>query len=311
METLEISQIDTRYERLRLRNAKQEQALFYSILKKGIQDPLYVIKVLEDNKFLLLDGHKRRRIAEELGISTLPVTILETGVVPGIIKFIKFSNDKGLSQIEQACLVDELHNQQSMSITDIAEHLERSPSWVRMRLGILEQMDDSVRERIMSGNFPFRNYMYSLHKRTRVRNVSKRSIAQFVEKTAGKGLSTRDIDMLSKGYFSGNKNIKEQINQGKLDWTLRQLKLEEQAKKRQPDDFNEYETKALSQLDWAFVCMNRVPLILSGNRFEHSEFFKKASELCSNILKRTESFISSLKEFYDRASKTPGCGDSL
>jgi hypothetical protein len=307
METLELSQIDTRYEGLRLRNAKQEQALFFTIKKMGIQEPLDIIKSLEEELFILVNGYKRYRIAKELNIEIIPVNTLDTRVIPGLIKYIKLSDNRSISQIEQACLVDELNNRHGLDIVDIAKQLERSPSWVRIRLGILEEMEDSVRERIMSGEFPFRNYMYSLRKRTRVRQTAKVDISQFVEKTAGKGLSTRDIDILSKGYFSGNKNLKIQIDQGKLDWTLKQLKMEEQTKQAPATDCNEYETKALSQLDWVFGLVNRVPLLLSDNRFENLTFFKKGTELSSKILTRTDSFISSLQEFYDRSSKASGC----
>jgi hypothetical protein len=179
-----------------------------------------------------------------------------------------------------------------------------------MRLGILDEMDDSVREKIMSGEFPFRNYMYNLRKRTRVRQSAKSDIARFVEKTAGKGLSTRDIDMLSRGYFSGNENLRTQIDQGKLDWTLKQLKLEEQSSQPPANGFNEHETKAISQLGWAFGVVNRIPVFLSDDRFENIAFFKKGAELSSKILARTDSFISALQEFYDRASKAPGCNSA-
>lgn len=306
-DTIEINGIDTRYEHLRLRDAKQENALFLSILKNGIQEPLYVINSLDEDHLILVDGYKRYRSARELNIEVLPFSTLDTGLIPGLIKFIKLSTNRGISQIEEACLVDELHNRHDLNTIAIAKQLDRSPAWVRIRLGILEDMDDTVREKIMSGAFPFRNYMYSLRKRTRVRQTAKADIAQFVEKTAGKGLSTRDIDMLSKGYFSGNKNLKTQIDQGKLDWTLKQLKLDEQALQHLATDLNEYETKALSRLDWAFSIVNRLPVLLSDNRFEHSVFFKKGAELSFKILKSTDHFISSLQDFYDRASKATGC----
>ena len=305
-ETIEINCLDTRYEGLRLRDAKQEQALFFTIKKMGIQEPLDIIKTMEEDLYILVNGYKRYRIAKELNIDILPINTLDTGVVPGLIKFIKLSDNRGISQIEQACLVDELNIRHGLDIVDIARQLDRSPSWVRMRLGILEGMEDSVREKIMSGEFPFRNYLYSLRKRTRVHQTAKADISRFVEKTAGKGLSTRDIDILSKGYFSGNKNLKTQIDQGKLDWTLKQLKLEEETKQAPATDCNEYETKVLSQLDWAFGVVNRIPALLSDNRFENIAFFKKGAELSSKILTRTDSFISSLQEYYDRASKASG-----
>jgi hypothetical protein len=208
--------------------------------------------------------------------------------------------------------VDELHSQHGLGIPELADFLDRSPAWVRVRLGTLKDMPQSIRFRIMSGQFPFRNYVYSLKQRTRVRDGSKKEMVAFVGQVSGKGLSTRDIDLLAKGYFNGNPDMKAQIMEGKLDWTLDQLKHQEQMEKTTSDfdGMSESEEKAMRQLRWAFFYINRIPGVLSEYKFENLRFFKAGAEITNRILKRTAHFISILNEFHDRAAKTLGCNNT-
>jgi hypothetical protein len=61
--TIEVSQIDTRYESFRLPNKKQEKNLLDSISTKGIESSLQGINA--GGSFILLDGFKRLRSATE------------------------------------------------------------------------------------------------------------------------------------------------------------------------------------------------------------------------------------------------------
>lgn len=299
MELVELKELDTRYESIRLINKRAEDKLLLSIQKQGILEPVYIIKEANKNP-ILLDGHKRCRCAEKLNIKLIPSTILESKEVPGIVRFLRISSNNGLEQIEEACLVDELNKHHGLSVGEIALHLGKSPSWVSVRLGILWEMSDFVRESILSGKLPFRNYMYTLKSFTRVKKIGKTDIDNFVGVVSGKGLSTRDINMLAKGYFKGGEEFKSQIQQGNLDWTLQQLKREEKEKALPDELLKDIESKALSQLNWAYLCMIRLPGILNDNRFENKVFFTKGSKLTKKILDLKDCFFSSLENFYDR-----------
>lgn len=300
MELTELAELDTRYEGYRLINKRQEDKLLLSIHKQGIQEPVYIIH--ETGKApILLDGHKRCRCAEKLNIKQIPSTILESKEVPGLLKFLRISSHHGLTQIEEACLVDELNKRHGLSVSEIASQLEKSPSWVSVRLGILEEMSALMREKILSGKLPFRNYMYTLRGFTRVKNGNKGDVDKFVGIVSGKGLSTRDIDMLAKGYFKGGEEFKSQIQQGNLDWTLQQLKREEKEKAHPDELLKDIESKALSQLNWTYLCIIRLPGMLNDNRLENKAFFEKGRKLAKKILDMKDSFISSLEYFYDKA----------
>jgi len=300
MELTELAELDTRYAGYRLINKRQEDKLLLSIHKQGIQEPVYIIH--EPGKSpILLDGHKRVRCAEKLNIKQIPSTILESKEAPGLLKFLRISSHHGLTQIEEACLVDELNKRHGMSISEIASQLDKSPSWVSVRLGILQEMSDLIREKILSGKLPFRSYLYTLRSFTRVKNGKKADVDEFVSIVSGKSLSTRDVDILAKGYFKGDEEFKVQIQQGNLDWTLQQLKREEKEKALPDELLKDIESKALSQLNWAYLSMIRLPGILNDHRFENKAFFTKGSKLAKKMLDMKNGFISSLEDFYDKA----------
>ena len=300
METVDIKELDTRYEGLRIKDKRRERIIRLSIMEKGVLEPVYVIKDSQNN-LILLDGHKRFRGAIKSNIHQLPVMILEHSEVPGILKFLRMSNNKGLTQIEQASLVNELYQHHGMSPRDIALHLEKSPAWVSLRIGIWKDMSGSIREKIMAGHFPLHNYMYTLKRFKRLKTTGKEDIDTFVNIVSNKGLSTRDIDMLAQGYFKGSNTLKEQLQQGNIDWMLQQLKQQAKEKELPLDGLTELEAKTLSHLNWTFVCITRLTHMLHDNRFENKAFFVKGEQIVKKILGVKDGFLSSLEGFYDRA----------
>ena len=139
MKEVEINQIDTRFERFRLRDKNQEKVILSSILEQGIREPLQCVMKPEE-QLILLDGFKRLRSAVKLKIKVVPVVSLGSDEAGAILQLIRLSNVQGLSILEQAVLVDELKGTYGMSVMEIARHLERSPAWVSVRLGIIDEI---------------------------------------------------------------------------------------------------------------------------------------------------------------------------
>lgn len=300
METVDISELDTRYEGLRLKDKRRERNIYLSILENGILEPLYVIREPE-NHLVLLDGHKRMRGARRCHIHHLPISILDTNAATGILRFLCMSVNKGLTQVEQASLVDELHRHQGLSVNEISTRLERSPAWVSLRLGVWKEMGDDVREKIMAGHFPLHNYLYTLRRFKRLKAVNRTSIDDFVRRVSNKGLSTRDIDMLADGYFKGGDSLKAQIEQGNIDWTLRQLKQERKEKDLPPNTLADIETNILSRLNWVFFNMARVNHAFGEAVINNQMFYAKGRKIADSIMAVKDRFFDSLRVFYDSA----------
>jgi hypothetical protein len=299
--TMELGELDTRYERLRLRDKVREYAIQSSMVEQGILEPLCAVE-LGNAERVLLDGYKRYRCAERLRLTSVPVTLWDGDATVGLLKLLRFSSGKRLTAVEEAGLVNELHQVHQLSMVEIGRRLERSVSWVSLRLGLMQEMGDDVREKIFSGEFPVRSYMYSLRHFTRVKSgVSKEAVSAFVGCVAGHGLSGRDIDRLALAYFKGDAVMKSQIEDGQLDWTLRQLK-EGDARQEEPrNNLSELESRVLSQLEAVCACSVKLCYGLKDTRLASHDFFAYGSEVAQKVLKNWDGFHHTLQEFYDIA----------
>lgn len=299
VQDVEVNSFDLRYESYRLRHEGAERALLCSISDYGIRDPLEGI----DTKGvrILLNGFKRLRCAKKLGIGIVPYTTLSTDEVVGIIIFLRIANAKGLSILEQARLIDDLRCVYKMSVMEIAQSLERSKSWVSMRLGIIEKMSEGVRQKIFKGEFPVYSYMYTLRQFIRM-NCAGEDIEKFVNSVAGKNLSIRDIERLAYGYFRGPGDFREQIREGKILWALEKMK----EVSCEMEDCNETERGMLKDLEIVQKYIKKVINKAQDTNFKHNSFFVQDNLLAGGILSKMSIFQKYLRQFYDRTGYQKG-----
>jgi hypothetical protein len=214
VETIELNSVDLRFEHTRQKDTDIERQLLSSIMERDILDPLQISVCKDARCPVLLDGFKRYRCARKLNINIIPVHCIGEDVVDGVLCLLRRESVRGLSILEQAGMIEELHKTYGLSIYTIATRLCRSPSWVSMRLGMLGELSELVRGKIMSGAFPARAYMYGIKGFTRVNKISSDRVDVFVEAVSGKGLGTRDLHVLSKAYFTGGLAMERLILEG-------------------------------------------------------------------------------------------------
>lgn len=294
---VEIRTLDVRYESYRMKNSAQEARLLLSIGQRGIEEPLEGVDV-EDGS-VLLNGFKRYRCARKLHIGIVPYTSLAADEAIGIIALLKISNTKTLSILEQARFVDDLNKIHKMRVAEIAEQLCRSKSWVSMRLGLVGEMTEKVRQKIFSGAFPVYPYMYTLRQFMRMNRVKKHDIEEFVEAVSGKKLSVRDIEQLAHGYFRGPESFREQIRAGHLALALEQLN----QVPPDPDGCSEFERVLLRDLEVTQKYMQRVMGKSNDPRLSTRTFYAQANLLTAGILSRSDAFVQTLRQLYDRSGQ--------
>ena len=277
-EQIELTNLDLRYENYRLKSPGSEKVMLNSILENGIRDPLQGIDT--QNRRILLDGFKRYRCAVKLNIGIVPYLSMGSDEAMAIIQLIRVSNAKSLSILEQACLIDELKTVYQMSTTDIARMLEKSKSWVSVRSGIIAQMSDCVKSKIFKGEFPVYSFMYTIRQFMRINKIKKEQIDEFVKSVAGKGLSTRDIDLLANGYFKGSDKFQEQIRKGNLSWALQSLKESTIAS----GECTGIEQTMLKNLELTQKYMQRLTFMFKDTRYKTSSFHAQANLLSGGIL---------------------------
>jgi len=297
MTEAEIHTISKKYESLRLRDKNREKYLLQSILEHGVREPLQCVQE-NGPKYILLDGFKRLRCSYKLNIRMVPIVLLGGDEVSSILHLIRLSIENSLSTLEQAGFVDELHRQYGLTVTDIADRLERSKAWVSVRLGIIGEMSPVVRKEVFSGRFPVRSYMYTLRQFTRVNSIPGKEIDMFVSSVAGKGLSTRDIERLAYGYFRGGERLKRQIEQGNLEWTLRQMRKGEPAYQTE-EGLSEAEWSVVRDMELAQKYLSRICYGLSEKELSSKAFHARALLLIEGLFDTVDKFQAQIRRFYD------------
>jgi len=303
VEEVEISSFDLRYESYRIKNPRAENLLLASILEHGIREPLQGIDTSDLR--LLLNGFKRYRCAQKLGIGMVSYSSLGSDEAGGIIKFIRDANARNLTILEQAKLIDQLATVHNMCISEIAAALERSKSWVSVRLGMIAQMSEPVMEKILNGEFPAYSYLYTIRPFMRINSNlgsenPNKEIEEFVNAVSAKNLSTRDIDLLAHGYFQGSDQLRQQIKDGNITWSLSHLK----ETSSPASGCSELEKRMLKDLEITDRGMQRVSYRSSDKRLKSHSFYAQAHLLAGGILKQINLFKKALEIFYDRTGKT-------
>lgn len=289
MTKVEIQQIDRQFEYLRLKDKRIEEKLLNQILHEGVHEPLGC--VFNKDRWILIDGFKRLRCSIKLKIHKLRVTNIGQNDADALLNVLRKFTIHPLHMIEQARIVEYLHEKSSMSISEIARHLNRSPAWVSVRVGLIARMSPILREAVFSGKIPVRNVMYSLKAFTRVK---AKEVDEFVGCVAGKGLSVREIDELAKAYFQKNSMMKNQIQKGQLRWTLNQIKAMRQESEEQIESASE-----IKPLQWLLQSMQRVTYRLQCGAVKNSKTRHKSHVIIKTILNLMPLCQKTLEEIND------------
>jgi hypothetical protein len=201
--------------------------------------------------------------------------------------------------LEQAILINQVYKNSGLSIRQLAEKLFCSSAWVSIRLGILDNMSEKIKNAIFDGKFPLRSYMYTLRSFTRVKGESTKKADNFVELVGGKNLSTRDIDKLAYAYFNGGEQMQKQIEQGNFRWTLDQMKNISSSETHEDFD-NDLERKVIHYLELVQKYINLICTYILNPELKSKNFIQNADLLIEGILKQQNYFADKIKRFYVR-----------
>ncbi len=298
-EQVELSSLDLRYEGHRMKDLALEVRLLVSIQERGIEKPLEGVDI--DEQRILLNGFKRYRCARRLGLGLVPYVSLGSDEATGIIAVLRSSTEKSLSILEQAQFIDDLIHLHKMIVAEIAETLSRSKSWVVMRQGLVSEMSQLVREKMLSGAFSVYSYMYVLRPLMRMNGVSKEDVEAFVLAVSGKKLSIREIEQLAHGYFRGPEWFRKELDSGNLAFVLERTKQVPESS----EGCSGFEGVLLKDLEILAKYTKRVigksqdPRISTSTR----TFRAQAGLLLAGILSRMGAFQKTMKELHDRTGQ--------
>jgi hypothetical protein len=294
---VELSTLNPRYEDYRLRDEAREARLLASIAARGIEQPLEGVDAPAGR--FLLNGFKRYRSAQKLGIHCVPYISLGSDEAAAIVSLMRVSRDQALGLLEQARFVVELLTLHGLSVSEVAEMLSRSKACVSMRRGLMAEMGDTIQRILFQGTFPVYCYMYTLRRFRRMNSATRDQLERFVQRMAGRRLSVREIELLAHGYFRGPAALREAIDEGKVVWTLQQME-------RVPADeagCNEFERVLLNDLQRAGKYLQRVLVKCQSPELKSRAFHAQAHLLTGSLLVRCETFQEKMREFHARCGR--------
>jgi hypothetical protein len=278
-----------------MRDDAREARILASMAEGGIDHPLKGVDTPQ--RRFLLDGFKRYRSAEKLGISCVPYVSLGEEEAMGIVSLMRVAKDHTLNLLEQAKFIAELLTIHHMSVAEIAEKLGRSKGWISMRRILLEEMSEEVQGILFRGAFPVYSYMYTLRPFMRMNSAGKERVERFMKAIAGQRLSVRDIELLAQGYFRGPSSLREAIDQGKWSWSLDQMK----GVPEDPEGCSDFERALLKDFQTLEKSMQRVMVKCHDKRLESRAFYAQANLLAAGLLSKFPPFLQTLREFHDRS----------
>ena len=146
---LKFHQLDRRYEHLRARSPERQRRLLVSLAASGQQTPIIVVAV--SDRYLVIDGYKRVAALEQLSRDTVEAVVWDMNEADALVldRSMRFSEQE--TALEQGWLLQELEQRFGYSLEDLARRFDRSVSWVSRRLALVEQLPETVQQRVRAG----------------------------------------------------------------------------------------------------------------------------------------------------------------
>jgi ParB-like chromosome segregation protein Spo0J len=149
---LELAQIDRRFASLRLVSPSELRRVRASIERDGIRDPVLVSSAVQAQAWVLLDGFKRVRVAEELALESVWARAVAFDAAQSKAAIMHCNQAQpGLSDIEEAWIVRSLCREHALKQAAVGQLLGRDKSWVCRRLKLAEALDSTLQDDMRLG----------------------------------------------------------------------------------------------------------------------------------------------------------------
>ena len=149
---LALADIDRRFAPLRLAGPEELRRLRASVQRAGIRDPVVVSGGVEAQHWVLLDGFKRVRVAEDLGLSRVWAQVLALDAAQAKAAILHCNQARpGLCEIEEAWIVRSMCREQGLRQAQVGQLLGRDKSWVCRRLKLAEALDATLQDDLRLG----------------------------------------------------------------------------------------------------------------------------------------------------------------
>jgi len=146
------SEVDLRFKKFRTLPEAAMKAMVKSLEKQGQLTPIVVSS--DGDYWVLIDGFKRQRAAEVLGLSHLTATLMSCQGALMKAHMYLLNKGSGFTMIEEGMLIRDLVETEGLQQVEVAVMLERHKSWVSRRLDMIRRLSSQMLEDLKLGLIP-------------------------------------------------------------------------------------------------------------------------------------------------------------
>jgi len=208
---IEWHQIELKYQRLRIVDARFQARLMASLVTDGQQRPVLMVEspeTISEQRYVLIDGYVRVAALRRLGRDTVDATVLPTDEVEALFFAHRLDGQRTRSMLEQAWLLRELVEEHARTRAMLARELGRTMSWVSRRLALVRILPDEVQEAVRSGRIPAHAAMKCLVPLARANTAGAIQLARRLGKEP---VTVRQIERLYGAWRAGDGEQRERI----------------------------------------------------------------------------------------------------
>ena len=198
---IELHQLDHKYERLKVRNRKEEKRIVGTMAQQGQVSPVIVVGTLDGpGKYVVIDGFKRVRAAQKVGLDTVEAVVWQHSEAEALVLMHTLQRPRERSSLEDAYLIRALVEEHGLSQMEVSRKLGRTKSWVSRRLGLVKELPEWLQEHIRKGEVQC--YCATRHLVPLAR-TNKEHAKTLAAQLAGMEVTTRDVAELYYAWKNG------------------------------------------------------------------------------------------------------------
>ena len=149
---MDLHQLDRKYEGLRCRSRRDEAKLLASLEADGQTTPIVVVSSNnETTPFVVIDGFKRVRGADRLGMDQVECSVWEHTEADALVLMHMLQRPRERSSLEDCYLIRALQDEHGLSQVEVSRKLGRTQSWVSRRLALVKELPEWLQEHIRKG----------------------------------------------------------------------------------------------------------------------------------------------------------------
>jgi ParB family chromosome partitioning protein len=222
---IELSRLNLRYACTRIERPEGVAALAASIERFGQLIPVIVVR--EEMHVVLLDGYLRVKALKALGRDTVIAEIWECREEEALVELLARTHSRKWDLLEEAALLQELHDHYHLSQSRIASLVGRKQSWVSVRLALYHALSEDLVALVRTGSI-------STWVATRIIVPIARALPEhgklLSENLATVSCSTREMALFFRHYQKANRKQREHMVRTPVLF-LKSLRAKEEAQK--------------------------------------------------------------------------------